>query len=651
MDVLKTKPAIDDAENRKLRNKLTRVISKAGLSWVTYSSIVDFAEELPGKLTTACWIFDRVSKKEKILFHKKMLAEWPVPLLVLVLRHEFLHKSMYRNIRGATNHALINFALDAAINKILFLSQPRGMVKLTRMLFPCDRTNITCVMNSSISMIERNKMDSRIRRIFDDIYVTKATHKEYTKSGNIMYTDVEITCGDVFDSPYLFNKDIPDPLMLYNKLSALLSPEQKQKIEEMYEWIKSGGRGGSQNTSAPSPNLQNNKSGKPDKFNDLVNDSQKKEEEKKEKPQEDQENQDDNNDQNEDQVDDQTNNNQVENHEDNQDDNDSEANNKDNIGDQHPTASDVSNDDPHENVNPDDFGSRILARGGSDGLRNNSKQTINAEAKVAEKLCAETYSNHANLDAYFETHIYLQKDSDTNNLKDFIAKWETNKQIESVTSKIYDCLRSKPSIDPIPYNLSRTGFELVVLDVCGPDQIPIYFNNENIGIKKKICCYFDTSPSMHAFIPYMITIADFFNSCEECEITGGKYNGRYCFSEKVEGIKDWEAFIKGEVQGGFGTSFEIVVKHATDVINEDEIDIIVVFTDGLSGINKNTIEEFNKTNKKCYTVYFNDPNLHYSWFHSRKGEQKTEFTPMHSDLDKLNGDNFTIFVDTSRKEE
>jgi len=626
-------------ETRRLKNKLTRIISKAGLSWVTYGSIVDFADELPGDHKTACWVYDKISKKERVLFHKDFLANLPVPLLVLVLRHEFLHKAMYRNIKGATNLALVNIALDAAINKILFLSNPRGMIRLAKILFPENtpeaaqaRLNITCVMNPSITKVERDKLDSRLKKIFDDIYLTKTTRQEKTASGNYAYYEEIVTNADIIGSPYCFNKEVPEPLTLYNKLAALLSNEQKKQIQSMYDWLKAGGRGGDEakNTQMPAPaSKSDNKSQDQTPITDEIE-----EPEEPEKP-------------NKQNIDD-------------------TKDNEEDLEPSEPLTISEPDEEPEEEVptvnevgdsddsiyRTNELGKRVYMRGGLDRSRASDRKTLEEEINPIKELCSEGYSVLNNLKAYFDKHVYAKKDADSRGLNDFIAHWQTEKQIETAINTIYNEIKSTSTLDTIPLDLTRTGFELVVLDVCGPDQIPLYFNENKMGAKKKICCYFDTSPSMHLFIPYMVSIAEFFDSCDECEISGGDYKGRYCFSEKVQGIDEWDKFIKGEVDGGGGTSFEIVVKHALERINEDEVDLIVVFTDGLSGVNKETIDEFNRTNKKCYTIYFTDPHKNnYNWHHPRSHEERETWEAMHSDLDLLVGENFTIFVDTSEKEE
>jgi len=582
------------SNERKLRNKLTRVIVKSGLNWVTYSSIVDYSDRMPDGCQTACWIFDPVSKREKILFSANILQSLPVNLLVLVLRHEMLHKAMYRNIRGATNKALINFALDAAINKILFLCNPRGMIKLGNFLFPTEESRtkgLYCVMNPSILMRERNELPNRVQKIFDEIYLTQVEKVTRTENGNYVRTRVNTTCAEA-KNPSEFNADIPDPLLLYNKMSSLLNPEDKKKIEEMYEWIKDGYRSdGKEKTNYTGS--QESEDGK----------NQSKEENKPTEKDED---------------------------------------------DSHDT-NDANTSTPFERMKDDEIDD-VLFRGGMNGVRANDKKTIKEEVDGAKIIKGDGFSNYNNPNAIFDKYIFTPASAEDQGLNEFISKWQTEKLIESAIDTIYAEIKTSTTIDIIPKDLTRTGFELIVLDICGPDQIPLYFNEERKGNKKKICCYFDTSPSMHAFIPYMVDIANFFHNCDECEITGGNYHGKYCFSEKVKGIEDWEKFMKGEVRGGYGTSFEIIVRHAINRINEDEVDIIIVFTDGLSSISPPAIEEFNKTNKKCYTIYFADPvNLSYGYGHGRHYQTKDQLRDMSSDLGKLNGGEFTIICNTSNK--
>ena len=147
----------------------------------------------------------------------------------------------------------------------------------------------------------------------------------------------------------------------------------------------------------------------------------------------------------------------------------------------------------------------------------------------------------------------------------------------------------------------------------------------------------------------MVYIAKFFEECEECEMSGGKYDGKYAFSENIKGMdtEQWNEFVEGKIRGGCGTSFDCIIKHLLERIDENDVDIAIVFTDGYSSVNEKHIESFNQTNKKCYTIYFTSPGAHYSYGHGRYGKNQTN--EMTSDLDKLNGDSFTIVCAEKKK--
>jgi hypothetical protein len=560
-----------EKEERKLKNKLARVVSKAGLSWVRYSSILEMADEVDGyPINTAAWYYNEKTKQEKVCISTRLLKELPVPLLVLVLRHEFLHKAMYRNIKGASNKTLINYCLDAAINKILFMSAPKRMIQLCNYLFPADkesRFGVMCIMNCSMQTFERQKLPNNLREVFDEIYTVKTRSQVYdSQTGHYISNNEVKTCADCYKGKRVFNKHIPDPLTLYNTLSAILTPEQKKEIEEEYEYI-------------------------------FERDGEKEEEKE-------------------------------------------EGEGKGN-GSAEESQEEEDGDEAREEEKK-----KIRIRGGTENKRNSSKQNVEMEKDSTKIICAESYSTYSDMRAYFQKYVYAQKETETDGLEEFVKRWQTDKLVEGVAHSIYQQIVNRPTINPYPFNLSRLGQELVTIGFSGYDigQVPLFWNEdpESLG-KKKICCYFDTSPSMNSYIPYMVYIADFFDSRDDCELAGGEFEGKYCFSEAVRGIKDWEAFTKGKVRGGYGTSFEDVVKHALSKINENEVDVVVIFTDGYSGVRQETIDRFNQTGKKCYNIYFTHANKSYGWYHERRKVGNTQQQEMTSDLDNLEGESYTIF--------
>jgi hypothetical protein len=303
---------------------------------------------------------------------------------------------------------------------------------------------------------------------------------------------------------------------------------------------------------------------------------------------------------------------------------------------------------------------RVEIRGGQQQSRASNLTTLKQEElankKLFEQLCEKRWCSYHSMDKYFNKFVYGKSESDTDALEEFVKKFETRQQVEEVCQHIHDAISEKPQILPYIDELSRHGVEMVILGVSDFEQMPLFWNKgDNLLHKKKVCCYFDTSPSMSEYVPYMLHIAEFLDKSDACEIAGGEFDGKYCFSEHVEGMTEekWQQFIDGDVYGGYGTSFEGVVRHALDRIDEDKVDIIIVFTDGYSGISQQTIEEFNQTGKRCYNIYFATNGQGYSYNYTRGRGYSWQYNDNNklgdgesitSPLDELEGDSFTIWV-------
>ena len=556
----------------KLQNKLTRAVIKAGLSWGSFANSIEILspEEDGVPINTAYWYYNPETKREMVVIRPELIRNINTELLALVIRHELLHKAFYRQVYGATNTALINYVLDACINKILLMAHGRQQMKLSDYLFPPNdnRSGIECICISTITRMERLKIKRNLRNIFDKLYWVE--RKKCTLSESQSFKN---------DNTY-----IPDPVLLYNMLSNILGKSQKKEVEKIYAPHSQAQDGNGNSSSANNKDEDENSS---KQNNDKNNKDGDKTEEKEKCP-----------------------------------------------------------DKNNNQEDKEDNKSERLVFGGKDRLRAHDKETIEQEIKVAQEVVNKAissgggYSFAKSIQSIFKKYVYAAGGCDTDGLGDFIKEWETKKQIESIENVILCDVASRVGFEPFPNNLSRTGLEYLALGVSGPDGIPLYLNEIKYGAKKKICCYFDTSPSMNAVIPYMVHIAEFLNGLPDCEIAGGQYEGKYIFSGKVQGLneKAWGDFIQGKVYQGYVTSFEQVIQHAISQIEEDDVDIIVIFTDGESTLYQETIATFNSTQKTCYTIYMNDLNYYkgYGW---KLSQMKKGIT---SELDKLNGKTFQI---------
>jgi outer membrane biosynthesis protein TonB len=602
--------------DNRLQNKLMRAIKRAGLSWADYAGIIEINDYIGNvRVHTALWYSHTKTQREKIVVSRRLMEILPINQIALLIKHEMLHKAMFRHIEGVSNLELINIALDAAINKILFMSDPKNMTDLcdNREVFSEEsRNGIASVLNCSITSRERLILNNRIRKV-------KMTACEAAQSRKSSRYSSEN------------NTEVPDPHNLYNKLSLALSCEEKTEAEELYSFLKKEDKEQNGNGESKSNWGEGKEEDKEeDKEEEQKESNESKEDENKEE-QESQEEQGDGEEKQESQEKEED----IEN------------------GESKESEEKIENADAKETgngkaqVKSDDINDDICIRGGLDEPRATDDKTLNQEKRVARDVLDGVHKNrrktgghcaYSNVDELFENYVSGSEYCEKHGLKEFIDKWQTMKQVEGVEQVIASQICSNPRFDPYPDNLTRTGFEYVALGISGPNALPFYLNSSELGAKNKVCTYFDVSGSMRDTIPYMCHIAEFIGGLEECELAGGEFRGKYKFSGNVEGMTqhEWEEFKRGEAWGGYSTSFKAVIEHTLKMINESECDIICIFTDGGSNLSQELIEQFNATTKKCYNIYF---QISYTGRAFRnKGRDIV------SDLDKLNGSSFTIHI-------
>ncbi len=537
-------------EITKLENKLVRAISKAGLTWSSVAGIIQISDNIEGiqldpQKMPAAWFYHHETKKELIAIHPQIIEDFSVEEIMLIIKHELLHKAFYRGINGLQDLYLLNISLDACINKILWIAHYKTMDNLCNKLYLGEnRISPLAICNPSTTILEKKLLPKNIKEIFEEIY----------------------PCDDPKRA-----QNIPDPLNLYYKLSVSLSSEQKEEATK---------------------DLKN-----------LTDQSSKENNDSKEK--------------NEENGGNEKNNNNTENQEKKQENNQKE---------EKPKEENKKEEVKKKSKKP------VSIRGCGDKVSKNiNKDTQNVEKQLAKNLRdGLPYYSRKEMGAVFEKFIFKSENFETNELKDFIKSLQTLRQVEGIEQNIYSRIASNLRFDPYIEDLTRTGLEYVVLGISGPEGMPFYLNkSDKTTCKNRICVYLDVSPSMYVVMPYMVHFVDFFAGLEECELSGGEYAGKYTFAGSVEGLSDqqWEDFRKGQMNMGYTTSFDAVIKHCLKHINENEVDIILIITDGYSNLVPELVKKFNETTKQCYRVYFTFNGLE-----------------MKSDLDTLNGASFCIKV-------
>jgi hypothetical protein len=693
----------------KLQNKLIRALDKCGLTWAMSGHLITVGDKL-GKyrVDDAWWYYDPKSRDERIALSETVLREWPVDLVALLIKREMLHKAFYRNLPNAKNKKMANFALDACIYKILFLSNPRMMVtKFAKRMFDnldrAERLGPSSVHNCSLTSNERNRLNKALRELFDNMYW----------SSQLNATPCEII-GKKGLKRYL-NDRVPDPMAVYSTICNSFPADIKEEAAESYTFLDGEEPDDIEYDPHPSPDMptvttitpggeddegdesddsepsegQGQGNSEPDEDEDLVSDdpsggeSEESEEEKQdESGQGDSDELDNDFPGDEEEEDDLTSSGgEADEQEDDEDELDDLESNASGADEEEDEEEDCDGDegeefpDDEEDLEEDEDGKEegsdvpaideeeedgidhqdICPRGGHENRRAADKQSLKEEETIINRIQDKTvkrglsWSAKRDISQIFSKYVYEPLSCGGEGLAEFVNTWHTLRHVESVEQTLSKEIASLIHIDPYPNNLSRMGIEMVALGVSGPEALPLYWNESGLNSKKKVSCYFDTSPSMRDIVPYMVHVADFLDGLPECEFAGGEFEGRYCFSGRVEGMteEEWQTFRSGEmVKGGYSTSFESVIQHALKCIEEDEVDIIVVFTDGESGLSEEIVERFNATTKKCYVVYFYDPKQRWYYDNNKPWDTGT----ITSDLDKLTGESFTIILPEKKEQ-
>lgn len=243
---------------------------------------------------------------------------------------------------------------------------------------------------------------------------------------------------------------------------------------------------------------------------------------------------------------------------------------------------------------------------------------------------------------FWDEQVIGKKDFVEDTLKEFAKKWRTEKLLEEIEGKIQNIVgRDEVTLKPYPEELTYDGQIMMALGISSPDVLPLFWNEDNSekNNRKKVAAFFDLSPSMEALYPYMVRIVESVE--EQCDVTfmrnlpdGETVRGAYGFSGNVRQISEdeLEDMKKGKFKTGASTSFDEVLSHVLAQIKQDSLDMVIIFTDGESGISsKENIEEFNNSGRKMYRVYMTN-------YYGNNDTGRT----ITSDLDKLNGESFTL---------
>lgn len=219
-------------------------------------------------------------------------------------------------------------------------------------------------------------------------------------------------------------------------------------------------------------------------------------------------------------------------------------------------------------------------------------------------------------------------------LEEYAKRIRTEKYMNNVIGNVVEGLTNDVSLDPYPTRLTEEG---QVLAVCGftPEHgYPFYHNMHGPQGKRRVVTFFDLSPSMVNFYAYMAYMCECFEDHFDMVFARNEYGdpGVMTFAGSVRVLTEQERrqMKRGLLKAGDATSFDSVIEYCCNAIATEDVDAVIIFTDGESYLSDDNLKLFNNSGKRMYRIYF-QPD------HPQNRGRKVE-----SPLDELNGESYSI---------
>lgn len=241
---------------------------------------------------------------------------------------------------------------------------------------------------------------------------------------------------------------------------------------------------------------------------------------------------------------------------------------------------------------------------------------------------------------WWETYGIEAQGSFDDGLKDFVKKLHTEKLIQDLVGKLIQELTDDDQINFAPINPTAEGVLFAILGISG-DDFPYYFCQSGEATNKKRCLAFlDLSPSMQHLFPYVVRILDSIEDHTDVTFARNAEEGgtrdlnlvTFAGSIREVSLDEYHKMRGGELQMGASTCFTEVVKYCNEKISSDEIDIVLVFTDGESSCDPEQIAQFNKSGINMHKIYMQTDD------HYKDGDI------IESDLDECAGNSYTLIL-------
>lgn len=220
-------------------------------------------------------------------------------------------------------------------------------------------------------------------------------------------------------------------------------------------------------------------------------------------------------------------------------------------------------------------------------------------------------------------------------LEEYAKRIKTQKVMENITGRLIEVLENDTVMQVYPHRLTEEGIIMAGIGFRPPFW-PWFINQEGEEGRRRIVVFFDLSPSMTYFFPHMCYMTDTFEDVMELVFATNAEGdpGVLTFAGSIRALtrEEIEQMRHGEIKVGASTCFNAMVEYCVDKIKTEDVDAVICFTDGLSGLSQDNIKAFRETGKKMYRIYMVE---------DRKNNREQQVT---SDLDFLPGESFTLHV-------
>jgi hypothetical protein len=520
---------------KRAKKNLNKTIARLELSYLDAVKLIKLNE----KVKTACWFYNPKTGEEGI-FINPILAQKSPLYVEFLIKHEVMHRAIYRGMRGCRDWNLVNIALDICINRVLCQNRTgtryRRFMTFARWIYPKDsRKNFVALANPTMVPSELKKLHKDIVRLWMEIWGGFKNFKGEFRDRKL---------------PSLANLR---PLSIYYQL---------KKIQD------DGNQG--EGTQITVSNIGNNDSENMDDMMIIEND-------------------------------DHTN---------------------------YHSPFDPCNIDGPEIPFLRNPNNQETSTSAGERMEQVVKTNVlsGGLSRAARRISAHQ-SALADLAAWWQENIPTLDEIRARELEVFAKKMRTVQLISAVKARLEEHLKSQVRQDPYPELMTE---ETMLLVACGLVPPFLYENQEPSTVKKRVAVYFDLSPSMMNVIGHIPGILDVLeNRCdiEYCTSHTKDERGGYVFAGDVKEVD--AGYINDMRNGrlkivGPSTCFDVVINHAIDKIEQQNVDIILLVTDGLSVVGEQNIRRFNTTKKKCFSIILTEEGQRDAPYNSGLGALRGE---------------------------